>query len=107
MAPRQSEIDPDPALGTPAGWRVLLALHFEERIDLYLGDGGALQIMGRSPTWPPAASTASPATSPPAKSTTPALKRIRFALTRSDEAVAIGTRAMAPVVGRCSPKPLG
>ena len=26
-------------------WRALLALHFDERIELYLGDGGALQIM--------------------------------------------------------------
>jgi hypothetical protein len=44
-AARQWEITPDPALGTPDAWRTLMALHFDERIELYLGDGGALRIM--------------------------------------------------------------
>jgi hypothetical protein len=39
------EITPDAALRAPAAWRPFLALHFDERIELYLGDGGALQIM--------------------------------------------------------------
>ena len=44
-AARQWEIEPNPELGAPAAWRTLLALHFDERIELYLGDGGALHIM--------------------------------------------------------------
>jgi hypothetical protein len=39
------EITPHPTLGTPDAWRVFLALHFDERIKLYLGDGGALHVM--------------------------------------------------------------
>ncbi len=35
----------DPALATRNAWRVLLALHMDERIGLHIHDGGAFTIL--------------------------------------------------------------
>ena len=38
-------VTPDEALADSAGWRVLLSLHMDERIDLDIHDGGAFTVL--------------------------------------------------------------
>lgn len=40
-----ADFAPDPALADEDAWRVLLALHFDERIDLHIHDGGAIHVL--------------------------------------------------------------
>lgn len=40
-----AEIDPDPDLGDPQAWSTLLSLHHDERMQLYIGDGGAYEVL--------------------------------------------------------------